>query len=657
MIYNLAPCLFLAGLALAIKVDKDPSISAFKKVGSLIDGVAHAHVVLHVNISAEVLIVDNLSNMVQKLASNSSVPFIWMGLCHDLYPLQRQWRELQGTRFAAAPRQPRQVFVAGVLAGTAIVSAGAGLWALHETSVLQQRMDDQDSRVKKLAVSLRSSLHLEHQVVSELGEVKSAVKDTENSVGEIVDFMNIARISRSLLSRMRRRFEAVEAALSHQLHRGLLDSQQRADIYSKLRHRVYHAGYQLVRDGEDQLYQTRISFAINKDELILYSHVPIFPRSGEFQMDLYQHLPLPVRRNGSVVTVATTATHLAMDARGELFLELTPADLSGCSQDGQDWACSTVFPRLRGGARSCLTALFLQHADTVEARCAAVTVVEDDRWFHLNATAFIAVSKIERMIQVNCGGLQSTVGVLGLNVVNIGEGCVATSDLFCFTAVVGHLPSDLHVVVRVPSLKYTELEVKFNKFKNNSDSANPILKGLRDLEDEVDYEIDAMPDHTDAWGVSHTLIVVVVVLILLCGLYYCCTQTQWRRRGLACVHRLRKASQVNPTNDTGGVSYSAASQNSGSESESEMAIIHARLFPEGQLSSPVRPFADYQRKGSLVSLPGPIAGVRRRSSESARERREVRAMGRLDESYVPKAKHAKKGRRKEVVEMVEIGAP
>lgn len=657
MFFVTAFSMFLAAGALAVTVVKDPSISAFKKVGNIIDGVDHAHIRVTVNISAEREAVINLHALLTRLKTNSTMPVLWTGLESDILPLQRKWTELTSSRFTPrAPRQTRQVFIVGAAVGAAAVSAGAGLWALHETSVLQDRMDDEDGRVRKLAVSLHSALHLEHDFVAQMEQLGKAVVNVENKIMEMSDFERITKPLRSLVFRMSRRYLAVEATLSHRFERSLLDDAQRENMFAKLQHRVYQAGYQLVREGEDQLYQNDISYSIKNDILNLFIHVNVYPKGNEFAMSLFQHLPLPVRRNGTLVTVHSAATHLAMDASGELFVELTPADLLSCVREGSDWACSTVFPRSRGGARSCLTALFLHHTEAAEERCHLTPVVEAERWFHLNATAFVTIGRVVSMIQVNCAGVQSTVGVKGLNAVGIERGCVATSDLFRFSAVLAHLPSELHFVVQVPSLDNTDIIELSTKSKFNSTTTDTLFQTLDDLEDVVAKDESEIPRHSSSWSTLEIFSMVSASVLLAAGVYFCFRKGATGRHLLASAQR--RVSQRGQETPAAGVRLQLLDTPSSRDARHpEMAIIHEALYAEDR-SPPAAGHAF--RRGSLVSQKCPTAprsslrdigkvGLRRRSGSQDRDRSddedaEVRRRQREDRACVLDAREKREAR-------------
>ena len=482
-----------------------------------------------------------------------------------------------------------------------------------------------DDRVKKLAVSLHSLLHLEHLVISQLSELKSGIKALANTVARTVDYEETARAARGLLHRMRRRFEAVESVFAHQLHRGLLASKQLEEIFADLTVRVSQAGYEFVVDGADQMFQGKISYSIDKDMLMIFIHVDIFPGGGDFQLGLFQHVPLPIRRNGSIVTVISKATHLAVGSKGESFIELSAADLLGCARDGHDWACSTVFPRLRGGVGSCLTSLYLQESEALEQRCTTLTVDEEDRWFPVNSTAFLAVSVVARTTQITCGGVKSAVTTTGITLVGMERGCVATSDRFRFVAVEENLPSVLHVVVRVPSMKQTEpLGKLILSTTKNFTSSKSFKADIIDLEDKVEDEIDAIPGHSEHWGVMDFFLLFAAIGIPALFVY-CCRHGGWKL--VKAAFRLMSASPSPGSVPTGAATAAPPTTwDTSSESMELQTVPRLRPGTPALRSHTEAMFGDQEPPSAIRDQREPrmIGGIRRRSGDV-----------RLDESYAP----------------------
>ena len=59
-----------------VRIMADPNITAFRRVGILTDGVVHAHVAIHLNITREKMAVSRTTSAVRRLAVNGVATFV-----------------------------------------------------------------------------------------------------------------------------------------------------------------------------------------------------------------------------------------------------------------------------------------------------------------------------------------------------------------------------------------------------------------------------------------------------------------------------------------------------------------------------------------------------------------------------------------------------
>ena len=183
---------------------------------------------------------------------------------------------------------------------------------------------------------------------------------------------------------------------------GLLEEKDLRDYYRGIRVQAKRAGFELVAQGPNQFFQEEISYTTRKDELIVFVHVPVVASVTRRRLVLYRHVQLPILSNHTAALVKGPGSLLAVDKENELSVELTPSYLQACVRHGQDFWCSAVFPRLRGGESSCLAALYLHHAESAHRWCRQEAILEETKAFRVNATAFVLWTKHERTVNVRC---------------------------------------------------------------------------------------------------------------------------------------------------------------------------------------------------------------------------------------------------------------
>jgi len=465
------------GEAKNFSVEINPELTAFRRVGNVVDGVAHAHLAFRFNLTQEEAVVYELRDEINAVTRNTSTQ-LWAPTLHRIAPLAQDWERFRKQLVPADRRDKRQAVVMGVAAGGLIVSAGLGIWAAHETQVLSTRMDGVDGDIDRLFVAVNSSVKLETHIVEEVSTLKTAMRDILNTVGELTQFLSVSEAAHALFHRLQQRLAGFEAILAHRLLPSFLAEKEMNEYYEGLVHNVHKAGFELVSKGMEQLFQEKVTYVVKGDILIVFVHVPVFAAHSHRELDLYEHLHLPILDNANVPKVIRGSTSfLALDVEKELFIELTPNDLESCTRSGHDFSCSFVFPRLRGGDTSCLPALFLHHVEAARKWCQQETIREDFKFFRINSTAFLFQTKQKTTINVLCGQQLVAEQVTGLALVNIAPDCIASTDEMTFTAEEGHLPDDLHVVVAAPALS--------GFFTEGSNISWPLLPPNEELENEA----------------------------------------------------------------------------------------------------------------------------------------------------------------------------
>ena len=504
----------------------EPHITAFRRVGSLTDGVAHAHIALQFDLQAEQQVVQDLSDDLAKISRNSSVP-MWAPVVHEVTPLLRDWRnfreELRGTPASSPPRHRRQVLI-GIALGTVVAaSAGAGLFALEETHKLQARMDGKDAQVAHMLAAANSSLRVEHQLIADVSNLKRAVMNIQNSVGDLENAVLISESVHSLAYRVKHRLQGFKGVWNHRLHSDLLSSDQLHHVFDLMVRRAAKLGYELVMEGAHQLHRVELSYTLEGNKLVIFLHVPVTSSKRDNRLALYQHVELPVRFNSTYALINGPTSLLAVDTLKQGFVELSANDLQGCHQDGMDFSCSTSFPRTRGGRTSCLSALYLNNHDSAKEWCSINRINQRSAVFRVNQTAFVMIAQDKITLNIECDGEDmQALQVEGLALLQLASHCAAVADDFVFAAAERSLPGDLHITIAAPAaflierLRDFERKFEVNHF-NFSDSEQEEFEE----EDNTQRELraaGAKPDGEWSYTTKGAVVLICVcsTLLLIC---------------------------------------------------------------------------------------------------------------------------------------------
>lgn len=447
------------GVAADFVVMPEADVSAFRRVGNLVERAQHAHLRLDFHPEAELRVLTHLLNQTSTLATNSSL-WLWKPFLAELQSLLEEWRAfgkkvdgLEPFHNAKSDRVPRQI--AAAVVGGAVVAGTT--WVVAETHALKARMSSLEGNMKSLTASFTSLLHLEKGMLSDIGTLKNATNNLSNKVGEVEEFVAEYSVAQRITGRLRQRLQGLRGLLQHQLVPGLVLDEQLNQGFDQLRRRVRAAGYSVLKDNVLQLYSEEVSYFVDGDAISMVIHIPVIPITSA-GAKLYQHLALPISLNSSAsaTLVSGEGEFLAVFEQDHTFVELSVQDLTACERRGQDFYCPASFPRYRGGGSSCLSALFTHNLVVAKKVCRTMTLQQELQVFRLNATAVVvAVQGPDRSASVRCGKdpTEQRVKLAGVSVVVVGESCQLESEEFVFSGSTSHLPEDLHVVVEGPNLR------------------------------------------------------------------------------------------------------------------------------------------------------------------------------------------------------------
>ena len=444
-IHHIAMCLLaLSANTAAMYVSRQPNITTFRQVGFIADGVVHAHVIIDVDINAEVKFLTELGEASSQIAGNAtSGP--WKELVDDVIDLQQEW-EAAAQLFAPSARQKRQIFVAAAIGGAAVAAAASGIFALFETKKLQAQVGHLSGRVSAQATREKNiQLAMQHVI--------KAVNANAAATGDQLRLSRAQSAAALMLRRSTSKLSGVYTLLQHRLSPQLIPAERLLRIFNMLERRVDNAGYQLLMDGPAQLFGADVSYSSNGTAITAYVHAPAAPAGTKTKMRLYQHKPMPVQaNNNNYYWVTSHHQYLAVDEDRKFFVQLTADQVEECSRSDFDVLCPMVFPRLEGGTSACLPALFSGQEEVVRDTCNANIAQESTFVLGFNSTSILVFSKAPTTISTSCPSRDATEveHLQGTALVTIAHGCTATVEEYFFTASKGHPPADLHEVIMLP---------------------------------------------------------------------------------------------------------------------------------------------------------------------------------------------------------------
>ena len=519
--------IFLIFLANALgegnfSVQVNPRITAFRSVGVVVDGVAHAHLAMTFNLTQEHAVVYELKEEIQAVTRNTSTK-LWAPTLHRIAPLEENWQDLLVLLHSKTRRERRQAVLAGLAAGAVIVSAGLGVWNAHETKILSERLSKTDADLDNLFKVVHSSVKLERKIISQVSVLKRSMSEIGNELEDLEQFMLVSDAAHALFHRLQRRLHGFERLLANKFDPELIDEAELRQYYAELVESIDKEGFELIYPGVNALFQDDISYVLKGDLLTMFIHVPVVAKHSHRRMELLEHLSLPILDNTTsprLVSAPESSAFLATDVGKEFFIELTPEDLQACDAKGHNYACSFVFPRFRGGDKSCLAALYMHHTDRARHLCETRPIKEDEKIFRINSTAFMLWTKSPQTINVACGKEDLIAEqVQGLALINLRAGCQAETDSVAFAAQKGRLPDDLHLVVAAPSLTHLEKATETIFRKNEATSGGSLEKEQAALEEELEQTEETR--HTTHFFI-HKLFAVVSVLGNIALVAMCC---------------------------------------------------------------------------------------------------------------------------------------
>ena len=407
-----------------VNIEKDPNNVLFLKRGRLIDGVAHAHLLLVIDLAEDEKFLAKTKKAIQKFAEHGHTANTAAAVTKDIEWRIAQLKTWQGL-IPKEKRARRQAVAAGVvllgLAGYAALEAAERFYILKQ-------LENTDTHVSRMSHTLHAAMSHEEGVNTALQDILGidAAHIRKADENELRDSVENA-VSR-ILRREDLRLTALNRLFQGTLEVGLVEDKALRRAYKKLGQKLDRQGMELVYDDPARLYRYP-TFAIFQQEdarIKILMSVETVTKGGANIWTLYHHVAVPWIINNRSVLVEGHKNLLAMNTAKDAFLELSSADLMQCQAQGRDTVCRMSHPRLLGSQSGCLPAIFHRSPEAIRTHCQQ-TPVTGLYVKRVNETSFIHSDMKTTAATVACKNLTLPLTLINTNLIRLEDGCTFSS--------------------------------------------------------------------------------------------------------------------------------------------------------------------------------------------------------------------------------------
>ena len=289
---------------------------------------------------------------------------------HELLQLflHKQHLAMQTTpdvRFAHARDSRQVILAAAAIAGIAGAIFGAASGATATLVVTNHMSEKQDAIIENLQLhddALARSLHDQTMANITLQLLANHTAEIERET----HLANLAGVCLREATAARSHLIRIEAALYHlatgRLHPSLVKISTLELGFKGLFTKVSKKGYSLVNPTSTDLYRRELSFATNKDGVIIVIlHAPIYLKHS--LLPFFKYVPTPIwLSNTTYAMIDPPRRFLAISNSTNNYMELSSEDLLHCSKEGATYYCNNNNIIKTGLAAQCLSSIFSQRS-------------------------------------------------------------------------------------------------------------------------------------------------------------------------------------------------------------------------------------------------------------------------------------------------------
>ena len=427
----------------------DNTTILFKREGQVADTLSTAHMVTRLDTSDLIQFFTEIEKQVDNLEdiilSNHSTDRLSVSKSRRLKFRTTMIRETLGTErerlvgmtagtSTEAGRQKRQILIGAA----AIFGTIFGVFNTYQIHTLAGKVAQEGRR--------------QDIIVHHIKEIDDEIEDNRNSINRttrvLQEFIKrqteeeeeewrmtaIEQLTWQGARQANRVMAAVAQLQAKKLPMDLLTTAQLSNAWSNLTQRVEEAGYQLLIDHPQELFQLDTSFAADKDGFTIITHVPM-AWEGDI-MDVFRFVPIPFQVSEDTHAIFLPKKDvLFISKNGGKAAARTRADLAACPRKGDMFLCTDAnmgsiinSDTPTTNPDYCALNLYKQDHEKIKRACPVHLINPVDSVEAISDSEFIFLSHMTHVGEMKCAdGKTERIAVNRVQHVSIKPGCRMTT--------------------------------------------------------------------------------------------------------------------------------------------------------------------------------------------------------------------------------------
>ena len=445
-------------------------------------------------------------------------------LIFDLEETESIW--LDG-KISVRHRKKRQFFMAGMLAGAAIVAISSYFFsnsALIDIStgssqnpLTIRHLQDHE---KRITVNERSIDILKEHIENLNNQIKV---DHEN-----IQIINLLVRTQPMMADLVRDLDELRSGLqqlfSNRLSQNLVQGSQLKHILKEVTQKLNQLNLVPAISHTSDLFKLESSHMIFENGTIrVFVHIPAY-RKGSL-MDLHLYLGSPVHIGGGhFIHPQPFGTFLSSNSANTLFRTFTPQEFSFCHQVSGTFYCKNTNWYRKRYQDNCLINLFLGDTERIKEHCQFVISKETETLTQINHKTFHLFSLQPSLIELQCPGYKTTSDKLtfsGAMEIYLQPECSASTGSYEMegSADVFGKPSliKFHNLDIFSSTDYESLTNNFKSLPHRSLDLIGSSKGMKIVDIQAEFAAQKLRNHIRiGFMAGIALIFVTIIIVLVC---------------------------------------------------------------------------------------------------------------------------------------------
>lgn len=512
---------------------------AFRRVGKLATGLSYAHLRATIDFGqvqrAHKLLAQHLREEL-KTATSSDVRTFFEMVLNQLSLSSGQLDRLEEVFFSTQHHRDKRQLMGGLGLGMGIFGLGLSIYNLVEIKKLHREIDNFRDGFNHVLHALEDTDHAIATLTSSVNSIKRAVSivisEVENGKRELEILRHSLLISNMIqhhnveISLWARGLESV---LQKQLQPTLVKSKQIRHGLEEICHKAKKQKLNCLSEENSAIFKMPISYFATEDKKIyVFIHIPLIDREP---INLYQHLPTPVKIGNLFFTLHSGKQFLATDSLGVLGMELSDEELSHCHRQnlhsGITFLCpNTNLIRLKI-KKTCLGALLFGLKDIVPNSCKGRIQSQEEKEekaVQISETDILLYNPQSETYMEHCpNGSRTLPSLKKVAIIKTSPGCQIVMNDFVFRAAKTFQDEsdfvDQPMEIDWPKMAnstFKDLETAFNEMERLQDpkrtDLHQLKKWINDNKNERAVDMNFVV-------AAIALTASVVIVLFLCILY------------------------------------------------------------------------------------------------------------------------------------------